>query len=104
MSIPGFEERFAEAKACRLRYLVGGRADGEPVVLVHGLRGCAANWVDFAPRLAETRRVLVPALPGQRLPTPLPSAPSLAAFADRVGMIAGRARRLRAAFVGHSLG
>jgi abhydrolase domain-containing protein 6 len=104
MSIPGFEERFAEAKACRLRYLVGGRADGEPVVLVHGLGGCAANWVDVAPRLAETRRVLVPELPGHGLSTPLPSVPNLAVFADRVGMIAEREQALPAAFVGHSLG
>src|SRR5437868_14238113 len=94
MSIPGFEERFAEAKACRLRYLVGGRADGEPVVLVHGLGGCAANWVDDAPRLAETRRVVVPELPGHGLSTPLPSVPNLAVFADRVGMIAERERAL----------
>ena len=104
MSIPGFEERFAEAKACRLRYLVGGRADGEPVVLVHGLGGCAANWVDVAPRLAQTRRVLVPELPGHGLSTPLPSVPNLAVFADRVGMIAEREQALPAAFVGHSLG
>jgi pimeloyl-ACP methyl ester carboxylesterase len=104
MSIPGFEERFTEAKACRLRYLVGGRADGEPVVLVHGLGGCAANWVDVAPRLAETRRVLVPELPGHGLSTPLPSVPNLAVFADRVGMIAEREQALPAAFVGHSLG
>ena len=104
MSIPGFEERFAEAKACRLRYLVGGRADGESVVLVHGLGGCAANWVDVAPRLAETRRVVVPELPGHGLSTPLPSVPNLAVFADRVGMIAEREQALPAAFVGHSLG
>ena len=103
-AIPGFEERFAEAKACRLRYLVGGRADGDPVVLVHGLGGCAANWVDVAPRLAETRRVLVPELPGHGLSTPLPSVPNLAVFADRVGMIAEREQALPAAFVGHSLG
>src|SRR6266566_2022722 len=86
MSIPGLEERFAETKASRLRYFVGGRADGEPVVLVHGLGGCAANWVDIVPLLAETRRVLVPELPGHGLSTPLPAVPNPAVF------------------VGHSLG
>ena len=35
--LPGFEERFAEARGCRLRYLVAG--EGEPLVLVHGLGG-----------------------------------------------------------------
>src|SRR5437764_12853314 len=104
MSIPGFDERFAEAKACRLRYLVGGRADGEPVVLVHGLGGCAANWVDVAPLLLETRRVLVPELPGHGLSTPLPAVPNLAVFADRVALVAEREGMLPAAFVGHSLG
>jgi pimeloyl-ACP methyl ester carboxylesterase len=103
-SIPGFEERFAETKASRLRYFVGGPADAEPVVLVHGLGGCAANWVDLAPLLAETRRVLVPELPGHGLSTPLPAVPNLAVFADRVALVAKRERALPAAFVGHSLG
>jgi pimeloyl-ACP methyl ester carboxylesterase len=104
MSSAGFAERFAEAKGCRLRYFVGGRAGGDPVVLVHGLGGCAANWVDAASLLAETRRVLVPELPGHGLSTPLPAVPNLAVFADRVGLIAERERALPAAFVGHSLG
>ena len=104
MSIPGFEERFAEAKACRLRYLVGGRADGEPVVLVHGLGGCAANWVDIGPVLARTRRVVIPELPGHGLSTPLPAVPNLAVFADRLAAVAEVEQLLPAAFVGHSLG
>jgi pimeloyl-ACP methyl ester carboxylesterase len=104
MSIPGFEERFVETKASRVRYFVGGRADGEPVVLVHGLGGCAANWVDVAPLLAEARRVLVPELPGHGLSTPLPAVPNLTVFADRVCMVAEREGALPAAFVGHSLG
>jgi pimeloyl-ACP methyl ester carboxylesterase len=102
--IPGFEERFAETKACRLRYFVAGQADGEPVVLVHGLGGCAANWVDMAPLLAETRRVLVPELPGHGLSTPLPVVPNFGVFADRIALVAEREQALPAAFVGHSLG
>ena len=104
MSIAGFEERFTEAKGCRVRYFVGGPADGEPVVLVHGLGGCAANWVDVAPLLAETRRVLVPELPGHGLSTPLPAVPNLAVFGDRIGLVAQRENALPAAFIGHSLG
>ena len=103
-AIPGFEERFAETKGCRLRYLVGGPAEGAPLALVHGLGGCAANWVDVAPMLAETRRVLVPELPGHGLSTPLPAVPNVAVFADRVAEIAEREQLLPAAFVGHSLG
>ena len=104
MGISGFEEHFAEAKGCRLRYFVGGPARGAPLVLVHGLGGCAANWVDVAPRLAATRRVLVPELPGHGLSTPLPAVPNLAVFADRVAAVAEREQLLPAAFVGHSLG
>lgn len=103
-AIPGFEERFTETKGCRLRYFVGGPEEGAPLVLVHGLGGCASNWIDVAPRLAERRRVLVPELPGHGLSTPLPAVPNLAVFADRVALVAERERLLPAAFVGHSLG
>jgi pimeloyl-ACP methyl ester carboxylesterase len=102
--IPGFDERFADAKGCRLRYFVGGPGEGPPLVLVHGLGGAAANWVDLAPRLAERRRVLVPELPGHGLSTALPVVPNLAVFADRVALIAELERMLPAAVVGHSLG
>jgi pimeloyl-ACP methyl ester carboxylesterase len=102
--ISGFEERFAGAKGCRLRYFVGGPVDGAPRVLVHGLGGCAANWVDVAPLLAAKRRVLVPELPGHGLSTPLPAVPNLAVFADRIGLVVEREGMLPAAFVGHSLG
>jgi len=103
-AIPGFEEHFAEVKGCRLRYFVGGPSSGAPLVLVHGLGGCAANWVDTAPLLAARRRVLVPELPGHGGSTPLPAVPNLAVFADRVAAVAEREGMLPAAFVGHSLG
>jgi pimeloyl-ACP methyl ester carboxylesterase len=102
--VPGFEERFAEVWACRLRYFLGGREGAPPVVLVHGLGGCAANWVDVAPSLAERYRVLVPELPGHGLSTPLPAVPNLAVFADRLAVVAEREGMLPATFVGHSLG
>jgi pimeloyl-ACP methyl ester carboxylesterase len=102
--IAGFEERFAEVKGCRLRYFLGGPEDGRPIVLVHGLGGCAANWVDVAALLARTRRVLIPELPGHGLSTPLAAVPNLAVFADRVTVPAEREGLLPATFVGHSLG
>jgi pimeloyl-ACP methyl ester carboxylesterase len=102
--IPGFEERYAEVRGCRLRYLVGGTGEPQPVVLVHGLGGCAANWVDLASRLATYRRVLVPELPGHGLSTPLPAAPNVAVFADRIAEVAEREGLLPAAVAGHSLG
>jgi abhydrolase domain-containing protein 6 len=102
--IPGFEEKLAEAKGCRLHYLIGGPSDGTPVVLVHGLGGAALNWVDVAPLLAERYRVLVPDLPGHGLSTPLAAVPNLAVFADRIALVAEREGMLPATIVGHSLG
>jgi len=103
-SIPGFDERVAEAKGCRLRYFLGGPANGAPLMLLHGLGGCAANWIDVAPLVATKRRVLVPELPGHGLSTPLPAVPNLAAFADRIRFLAELEGMLPAAVVGHSLG
>jgi pimeloyl-ACP methyl ester carboxylesterase len=102
--IPQFEERFADAKGCRLRYFIGGPVGGKPIVLVHGLGGAAANWIDLAARLARKRRVLVPELPGHGGSTPLPVVPNLSVFADRMARVADREGALPAAVVGHSLG
>lgn len=102
--LPEFEQRFAEVRGCRMRYFVGGPKSGESLLLVHGLGGAAANWIDLAPRLARSRRVLVPELPGHGLSTPLATVPNLAVFADRVGMVADLEGMLPAAIVGHSLG
>jgi pimeloyl-ACP methyl ester carboxylesterase len=103
-AIPGLEERFADARGCRLRYFVGGPAGGRPLVLVHGLGGAATNWIDLAPLVAESHRVLVPELPGHGRSTPLPIVPNLAALADRIALVAELEGLLPAAVVGHSLG
>ena len=101
--LSGFEERTAETRAVGMRYFVGGAA-GLPVVLVHGWTGAAANWVELAPLLAQRHRVLVPDLPGHGGSSPLPAAPNLDAYADRVSMVAEREGMLPAVVVGHSLG
>jgi pimeloyl-ACP methyl ester carboxylesterase len=98
IELPGFEERFVDARGCRLRYLVAG--DGEPLLLVHGLGGAAANWLALAPLLLPGRRVFVPELPGHGGSAPLPAAPSLNAYADRLALLMDEP----AAVVGHSLG
>lgn len=85
-----------------MRYFVGGA--GPPLVLVHGWSGAAANWVEVAPRLARRRRVLVPDLPGHGGSSPLPAAPTLDPFADRVRLVAEREGLLPAPVVGHSMG
>jgi len=96
--LPGFEERFVELRGCRVRYLVAGA--GEPLVLVHGLGGAAANWLALAPLLLAGRRLVVPDLPGHGASEPLPAAPNLDAYADRIALLLEEP----AAVVGHSLG
>jgi pimeloyl-ACP methyl ester carboxylesterase len=96
--LPEFEERFAEARGARLRYLVAG--EGEPLMLVHGLGGSAANWLALAPLLLPGRRLIVPELPGHGGSDPLPAAASLTAYADRLAALLDGP----AAVVGHSLG
>jgi pimeloyl-ACP methyl ester carboxylesterase len=98
----GFEERFIDARGCRLRYLVAG--EGDPLVLVHGLGGAAANWLALAPLLLPGRRLIVPELPGHGGSSPLPAAPSLSPYADRLGLLLEHERATPAAVVGHSLG
>jgi pimeloyl-ACP methyl ester carboxylesterase len=100
--LEGLEERFAEVRGTRLRYLVGG--EGQPLVLVHGLGGSAANWLALAPLLLPGRRLLVPELPGHGGSAPLPAAPSLNAYADRVGLLLEAEGFAPAPVVGHSLG
>jgi pimeloyl-ACP methyl ester carboxylesterase len=97
-----FEERTVRIKGASLRYFLGG--EGEPIVLVHGLGGGAANWVELAPELAPRRRVLVPDLPGHGGSEPLPAAPTLAAYADRIVLLMEREGMVPAPIVGHSFG
>jgi pimeloyl-ACP methyl ester carboxylesterase len=100
--LAGLEERFAEVRATRLRYLAGG--EGEPVLLVHGLGGAAANWLALAPLLLPGRRLLVPELPGHGGSARLAAAPSLNVYADRLAGLLEHERLGSAAVVGHSLG
>lgn len=100
--LAGLEERWADVRGVRMRYFVGG--EGPPLVLVHGLSGAAANWTDIAPVLAARRRVLVPDLPGHGGSEPLPAAPSLSGYADRVRLLLDVEDMLPAPLVGHSLG
>jgi pimeloyl-ACP methyl ester carboxylesterase len=84
-----------------LRYLVAG--EGDPLVLVHGLGGAASNWLALAPLLLPGRRLIAPELPGHGGSSPLPAAPSLNAYADRLALLLERETG-PAAVVGHSLG
>jgi len=86
----------------RLRYLVSG--EGEPLLLVHGLGGAAANWLALAPLLRPGRRLLLPELPGHGGSEPPAAAPSLNVYADRLAALLDHEAAAPAAVVGHSLG
>lgn len=100
--LQGFSERWLDAPGVRLRYYVGGA--GPPLVLVHGLTGAASNFAELAPLLGRRARVLIPELPGHGGSAPLPAAPSLDPYADRVLTVMEREGMAPAVLVGHSLG
>jgi pyruvate dehydrogenase E2 component (dihydrolipoamide acetyltransferase) len=102
--LEGFAERSALIKGRRLRWFVGGPEEGSPVVLIHGLGGAAVNWTLLAELLARSRRVVAVDLPGHGASEPLPAAPSLAPYADRVARVAEAEGFAHADYVGHSLG
>lgn len=100
----GLDERRAVVRGVRMRYYVGGRADGPALVLAHGLSGAASNWVSLAPLLANRCRLFIPDLPGHGGSAPVAAAPSLDAFADRLLDLAALEGMDEAVYVGHSLG
>jgi pimeloyl-ACP methyl ester carboxylesterase len=99
-----FDEHVETIRGARLRALLGGPAHGDPLVLLHGLGGTAANWALLAPRLAETHRVVLVDLPGHGGSEPLPAAPGIGTYADRIAVLVERLGLAPVVVVGHSLG
>jgi pimeloyl-ACP methyl ester carboxylesterase len=95
-------EPLEERRVGGLRIYAGG--DGRPVVLLHGLGGAAANWVEVVPALAAAYRVLALDLPGHGGSDAPPLRAGMPWFADAVAD-ALEAERVRGAIVvGHSFG
>jgi pimeloyl-ACP methyl ester carboxylesterase len=100
--IAGFERRLLTAGGVSVRYFTGG--SGEPLLLLHGLGGSAANWVELLPALTERFRVLAPDLPGHAGSAPLPRGAGMTDFA-RVAADLLEAEEVSSALVGgHSFG
>jgi pyruvate dehydrogenase E2 component (dihydrolipoamide acetyltransferase) len=60
----GPEPQFVEAGGRRIRYLVMGKGEGVPLVLIHGFGGDLNNWQFNQPALAEELTVYALDLPG----------------------------------------
>jgi pimeloyl-ACP methyl ester carboxylesterase len=100
--LSGLEERRVDAAGVRVRYFAGGT--GEPVVLLHGLGGAAANWVELLPELAERRRVLALDLPGHGGSGRLSSNATMSDFAAVVAAVIEAEDAAPAIVAGHSFG
>jgi pimeloyl-ACP methyl ester carboxylesterase len=87
----------------RVSYRTAG--DGGPVVLlIHGIVGCAAQWDQVAPLLAERYTVIAPDLLGHGQSDKPRGDYSLGAFAASVRDLLVALGHRRATVVGHSLG
>jgi pimeloyl-ACP methyl ester carboxylesterase len=81
-----------------------GAAAGAPLVFVHGLSGCWANWLEQLPALAGEHRVLALDLPGFGH-SPMPSEPiSMSGYARLLDRLLGELRIDAATVVGNSMG
>jgi len=70
----GARERTVDVFGLPIRYFETGPADGEALVLVHGLGDSAESWARIVPLLGRDHRILVPDLAGfGRVPIPLTS-------------------------------
>ena len=65
LTLPGFEHRFATVDGVRLHYVIGGKADGEVIVLLAGFPESWFAWRKMIPLLAPNFRIIAPDLPGQ---------------------------------------
>jgi pimeloyl-ACP methyl ester carboxylesterase len=64
-ALHGVESRSVQVQGYRVHYLAEGPANGQPVVLVHGLGGRSEDWRNLAPYLAGAGfRVYMPDLLG----------------------------------------
>jgi pimeloyl-ACP methyl ester carboxylesterase len=63
--LAGFEHRFQTVNGVRLHYVVGGKVDGEVVVLLAGFPESWFAWRKVMPLLATTYKIIAPDLPGQ---------------------------------------
>ncbi len=63
--LDGFEHRFETVGGVRLHYVLGGKPDGDVVVLLAGFPQSWFAWRKLMPLLSPAYRIIAPDLPGQ---------------------------------------
>jgi pimeloyl-ACP methyl ester carboxylesterase len=98
----GLEERHATIGGVELRYFTGG--EGDPLLLVHGLGGSAANWVELVAAASGRFRILAPDLPGHGGSGRAQPRAGMTQFADAVAGLIEREAAAPTLVAGHSFG
>jgi pimeloyl-ACP methyl ester carboxylesterase len=79
-------------------------SSGAPLVFVHGLSGCWANWLEQLPVLAQEHRVVTLDLPGFGY-SPMPHQPiTMSGYAQLLDRLLGELQIDAATVVGNSMG
>lgn len=64
ISLDDFTHRTAQLDGVRLHYVIGGKPDGIPVILLHGFPETWFMWRKIIPALGEQYRIIAPDLRG----------------------------------------
>src|SRR3954465_5667658 len=102
MKRAAIREEEIELHGHRVSYRTAG--DGPVVLLIHGIAGTSAQWVDSMPLLAETNTVIAPALLGHGRSAKPRGDYSLGAYAAGLRDLLIALDHRKATVVGHSLG
>lgn len=98
----GLEPRRVSVDGIDVRYFTGG--EGDSLLLLHGLGGSAANWVELLAEALDRYRVLVPDLPGHGGSGRLGPRAGMSEFADVVAGLIEHEQAGPTLVAGHSFG
>jgi pimeloyl-ACP methyl ester carboxylesterase len=85
-------------------YWIGGKEDGEALVLLHGVNDQAGTWAAVVPALARDYQLIVPDLAGHGESEPKSGAISYAVVLDRLHSILEKEAKGKLTLAGNSMG